>query len=264
MNCPTAQRRLFAADRPDAPPADVRRHLAECAACRAAARRLAQAERLLPRLPVPATAARADLLQKIMAPASVSSNGLIPLVRPGPLTPPTPPKERGQRKLAWAVAIAATLALFALGWSLWPKPQPHIPESPKEWPVAIQWRQQRDNLLAAPGAPRERVQGLDKLAAEVQEKARAVARDGDAAGLADAAKFYEELVREFLVKQAAALPIEDRALMRTVADRLGRDESDFRSAAAVSPHQETVAALNRLADVARDGSRDLSDRLRAA
>jgi hypothetical protein len=265
MNCDAACRRLLAAERPDRPAADVRRHLAACPACRAWARRLAEAEAGLARLPVPppAPAALEALLRRVHEePAPAGTNGLPPLVRPGPLTPPTPAKERALRKLAWAVAIAATLLVFALASWAWHARGPQKPPAPAPWQDLVDQQARRDHILAE-GTPRERVEKLAELAGDVQKRVRTLAKEGDAEHLAQEAAFYGELVRDNLPGSAAALPADERpAVLQPVADGLDRANSDFAQMAAAAAGPAS-ASLHDLERAARDGGVRLRELLHA-
>ena len=115
MNCDAARRLLLAEEHPERPSEDdVRRHLAACSSCRAWGRRLTLVERQVARLPVPPSSARPAFVRRFL-----ETGG--PVVRRVPLPWTTPPKERGLQKLSLAVAIAAVLAVFTLGWWTWPR-----------------------------------------------------------------------------------------------------------------------------------------------
>ena len=165
MNCDAARRRLLAAERPDRPPDDVRRHLAACPACRVWGRRLVLAEQQIPLLPVPASSAKDAFVRRFRGGRAGG-----PVVRRVPLPWPTPAKERGLRKLSLAVAIAAVLAVFTLGlWSWRPQGAAPHPAPVPTWIANI--RKDREQILAL-ATPRERVERLSDLAADLQERAR--------------------------------------------------------------------------------------------
>ena len=65
MNCKEILRVLLAAEHPDRPSADVRKHLSRCPSCRTWHRRLVRLERHIPQIPVPATDARERLLARL-------------------------------------------------------------------------------------------------------------------------------------------------------------------------------------------------------
>ena len=67
MNCKEIKYFLLGCENPDQPPADVKAHLAVCSGCQDWQNRLALIEMNVPFLPVPASAARAQLLRKILS-----------------------------------------------------------------------------------------------------------------------------------------------------------------------------------------------------
>ena len=125
MNCDAAQRRLLSGERPDLLAEDVRRHVDGCSPCRLLARRLAQAERQIALLPAPPSSAKAAFVRRFRRSAP-------PVVLHRPVPWSTPPKERGLRKLSLAVAIAAVLAVFAIGLGSLPR---HFEPPPRPAPA---------------------------------------------------------------------------------------------------------------------------------
>src|SRR5437868_664080 len=104
MSCEATRRHLLSAERPDRPPAVLRPHLADCPSCRDWLRNLTEVEARVPYLHVPPSdAAKARFLKQLREPLQMSE---MPRVV-APVLPFTPPKERGLRKLAVALALAA-------------------------------------------------------------------------------------------------------------------------------------------------------------
>src|SRR5262245_11069076 len=99
MNCDLLRSRLLASPHPERPPADLRAHLTACASCRQWQRRLVRLERQIPRLPVPPSRTKDEVVRRILT---------APRRTPATL-------ERGLQKLSLATALAAALALFAVG-----------------------------------------------------------------------------------------------------------------------------------------------------
>ncbi len=258
MNCDAARRRLLAEEQPDRPTDDdVRRHVAVCAACRALGRRLALVERQLPRLRVPASSAKSAFVRRFLRAGG-------PVVKRVPLPWTTPPRQRGLQKLSLAVAIAAVLAVFTLGWWTWPRVPAPAPHPAPAWVAEIY--KERDGIRALP-EPRDRVERLTALAAKLHDQARALTRDGDAANLARLAKVYRELVGGDLMDHARALPAAQRAdALGGARDELIRAESDFTRAAADASQagSSTAGPLQELARAARDGKQNLQTLLPAA
>ncbi len=258
MNCQTAQRRLLGSDRPDEPSAEVEGHLAACASCRAWQQRLAEVERLLPLLPVPASAARGELVQRVLSgplppPAEPAPTPpLLPLLS-RPSLPAAPPKERGLRKLAVAFALAAALGAFAVGWWAWPHEAPGL--LPALDPVALH-REERARLLREAGTPREQVKVLARMVREIHAEVREHAEDADR--LALAARVYAEVVGQDLLAYARQVPVAERAeALAEVADSLSGAESEMERRAAEAKSERQRAPLRELAASARDGDRRL-------
>jgi hypothetical protein len=110
MSCQRFRHTLLASERPDKPAAAEARHLAGCADCRAWLRRLVRLEQQISLVPVPPSAPPAALLAMLQsAPADA-------LVKPPVLFAPRPRREVGHQKLSLAIALAAALVLFVIGW----------------------------------------------------------------------------------------------------------------------------------------------------
>ena len=239
------------------PTTTSRRHLAACASCRALGRRLTLVERQIPRLPVPASSARSAFVRRFLR-----TGGPVVLHVPRPW--PTPVKERGLQKLSLAVAIAAVLAVFTLGWWSWPRVLAPTPHPDPSWIVQI--HKERDGIRALV-EPRERVERLTALTVKLRGQARALTRDGDAENLGRLAKVYRELIGGDLMDHARALPPAQCAIALVGArQELIDAESEFRRAAndASLAGASTTGPLQALADAARDGQRNIQALLPAA
>ncbi len=198
MNCPTIQQLLLMSDQPAQPAVEVRAHLAECAACRSLQRRLLAVEQQIPLLPVPASTRRDSFLQQVrqgnvLPEPTVSAAELW-------LTGYRPAKERGLLKLALSLALAASLLLFALGWWLWPH---HDGRTLTADPLVVR-QLDRNQRLAQARTPWERVEVLADLARGLHREAQQLAGKSNPEELRVVARFYREVVREDLVKEARA------------------------------------------------------------
>jgi hypothetical protein len=132
----------------------------------------------------------------------------------------TPPRERGLRKVSLAIAIAAGLAVFALG--LWALRQP--PQKPLD-PVTVM-RIERDRLLDQAPTPRTKVEALAKLVDRHSQDALNSARQDDAEKVQHLSHFYIELVRDDLPRYANELPPGQRGnVLIDVSKQLERTES---------------------------------------
>jgi hypothetical protein len=255
MNCDAAQRRLLAGERPDRPTDDVRRHLDGCPACRLLGRRLVQVERQIGLLPVPPSFAKDAFVRRFGRPVG-------PVVLHGPIPWPTPVKERGLRKLSLAVAIAAVLAVFAIG--LWSWPHHFEPLTPTAPTWLVQAHYQFDHAKAL-STPRERVEKLSALATDLQNQARAMTLAGKVEDLASLTTFYRDLVDDDLLAHARTLSAAERGVvLNDVANSLGHAESAFSRLAAEPGNSATAESLRRLALAAGDGGRHIRDLLKGA
>ncbi len=253
MNCDAAQRRLLSADRPDRPAEDVRRHLDGCPACRLLGGRLIQMERQIMLLPVPPSSAKEALLRRFRR--SVS-----PVVLHTSIPWPTPVKERGLRKLSVAVAIAAVLAVFAIG--LWSWPHHFEPPAPTYPASLVQAHYRFDHIKSLP-TPRERVEGFSTLATDLQNQARTMTLAGNVEDLASLTALYNDLVGDDLLADARALsPAERGVVLKDVADNLERAESKFSRLAAERTNAAAADSLHLLALAAGDGGRHIRDLLK--
>ena len=123
------------------------------------------------------------------------------MVKHLPLPWPKPVKERGLQKLSLAVAIAAVLAVFTIAWWSWPRlsAPPAPAHSEPSWVAQIHEKRDRIRALIE---PRERVEQLTVLAAELRGQAESLTYDGDAQGLASLANAYKELLGDDLLGPA--------------------------------------------------------------
>jgi hypothetical protein len=253
MNCDAAQRRLLSGERPDLPADDVRRHLDGCPACRLLSRRLIQIERQIELLPVPPSSAKDAFLHRFRRPTR-------PVVLYPSISWPTPVKERGLRKLSLAVAIAAVLAVFAIG--LWSWPHHFEPPAPAAPAWLVQARSQWGRATTLP-TPRERVEGLSALATDLQNRARTMTQAGEIEDLASLTTLYSDLVDDELLAHARTLsPSERGVTLKNVARNLEHAESDFSRWAAAPANAATAQSLHRLALAAGDGGRHIRDLLK--
>jgi hypothetical protein len=258
MSCDVTRRNLLNAERPDRPPAALRPHLAECPSCRDWLHNLTELEARVPLLPVPPSdAAKARLLKQLRETPLVPES----LRVVAPELPFTPPKERGLRKLAVALALAAAVVLFAVGLSLWPR-HPNAPQTvpgvAEKSPIdaVAQMQGVRDRGVAKARTPRERVEILAEFADNLLREARNPDALPSGERLEQLARVYEETVQEKLLKQARAIPPGvQRALLPRLAGDLGRTESEFSRLAAGAP--AAAVHLQRIAAAAKKGNQEL-------
>jgi hypothetical protein len=247
MNCSTLRRNRLAADLPSTLPPAEARHLAACPACNAWHARLVRLEQRLPALPVPACPVPADLLAQIRTPALRLAGRHRPSSRPRNL-------QGGRQKLALAFSLAASLAIFAVGWWAWPQLPPDRPV------VASNDAYQKKVYAQIVGvkSPAERAGRLADLADKWFAEARQ--KPDDPARLAVLAGDFDRLVHEDLilhVRQVA--PGDQQRLAADLRRRLGHVESEAArlSVEWQSRHVKAVASLQRIAASAREADKRL-------
>lgn len=247
MNCSTLRRNLLAADHPSQPAPPEEGHLATCPACSTWHGRLVRLELRLSALPVPACPVPMDLLAQIRTPSVRFPGGIRPAGHPRDL-------QGGRQKLALAFSLAASLAIFAVGWWAWPRLQPDRPIAA----VADTYQKQRDAKIARASTPAERAGALADLADDWLAEARLMPHDP--ARLAVLAGHFDRLVHEDLMHYVRQVsPGERRTLATNLVRRLGGVESEA-SRLAVEwryRHTNSVASLQRIAASAREADRRL-------
>jgi hypothetical protein len=255
MSCEATRRQLLNAERPDRPPPVLRTHLAECASCRYWLQNLTEVESRVPYLPVPPSeTAKERFLKQLREPPLVPESMRVV----APMLPFTPPKERGLRKLAFALTLAATVVFIAVGLSaLRNAGAPEVvPTGPTIAETRSRMREIRDQRVAKAQTPREKVEVLAEFADELLSSARSTDKKLSGDSLKLVAQLYEETVREKLLDQARAIPPgSQRSVLPQLANELGRIESEFSRLAAAAP--EAAVHLQKIAAAARDGDREL-------
>ena len=218
-------------------------------------RRLVQIERQIELLPVPPSSAKDAFVRRFHRPAR-------PVVLHPSIPWPTPVKERGLRKLSLAVAIAAVLAVFAIG--LWSWPHHFEPPAPAYPASLVQAHYRFDHIKSLP-TPRERVEGFSALATDLQNQAQAMTLAGKIEDLASLTTLYNDLVGDDLLAEARALsPAERGVVLNEVATNLEQAESGFSRLAASPANAATAESLHRLALAASDGGRHIRGLLKGA
>jgi hypothetical protein len=271
MKCSVLQRQLLELERPDHPPVELLTHLARCPACRAWQRHLLQLESEVRQLPVPASTTRDDFIRRLlvgtqheMPPVQALAPPDLPLPERGtlpirPLRTTLGRRERGVRKLALATGLAAGLLLFVLGWTallMPPKPSDtRQANKPAAVPDPLLEALVKHNLrLAATAKPRERVETLAALAAELHGEMRSLAHAENSTpeDLKALAALYAKAVRQGVLKQAARLPDDQRQqVLRPIADRLSREANEAEQLAA-EVGADRAEAIKSMAEAARD------------
>jgi len=254
VNCDLVHRRLLGLERPESPPADLREHLAGCPACRSWHEHLVALEREVPFLPVPAPERRTAFLRQLGDKAPV-------IARPRLFRPSLNSKrERGQRKVAIAVALAASLLILALGAWLWQPPLDNAMRQTVDGAVKspLQHRLEITVTWQEAKTARERVVVLDKLAETV--KAEALTQGTSTEEVRKKVRLYQEVIDRLTTQEAPLLLTElketDRKeLLQGIAGRLRAVRSEAEQLAL--ERKDLAGTLRELAFVAAEGERKL-------
>jgi hypothetical protein len=188
----------------------------------------------------------ADLLAHIRTPALRLAGRHRPASRPRNL-------QGGRQKLALAFSLAASLAIFAVGWWAWPQLPPARPVV-----LAEGYTRERDARIAKAATPAARAGALADLADEWFAEARQ--KPDDPARLAVLAGRFDRLVHEDLMRQVRLVaPGEQQRLAADLRRRLGHVESEAArlSVEWQSRHVKAVASLQRIAASAREADKRL-------
>jgi hypothetical protein len=250
MKCSTFQTFLLAIENPDRPPAEVQAHLAGCAACQEWQHQLLHVERHVRDLPVPRSAARGDLVRKVLAEPALPIPG-----RRGS-------KDRGLRKLSVAVSLAAALLLLALGLWVW-RHEPGRRPTAGQGPYALVGDLMKPTLSMAVGAtPINRIEALAQVAGGLHGETRLLARANAPEELRVLARLYDRVLREITGRHLNELPAaEHERVLPPIAGRLSWAELEAERLAKEVP-EASAGPLRDIAASARDADLGLCARLR--
>jgi hypothetical protein len=298
MKCKEFKYFLLGCENPDQPPADIKAHLASCSDCQDWQNRMALIEMNIPFLPVPASAARSELLQRILSqpPIAVSTTkeasgekGLRLEITPsssfdsrslvGPrLAAPTTRRKTGiitfframepsARRFAVG-GMAAAVLLVVFGWLV--IRTPHRPISAGDLAARrasdplVATILYRDIRLAESDSAVDRFRALADLADDFSSEVKSLAPLPEAKDvLDDLVRKYEKVVTAGLVGMAGELPGGERVqLLDEVGERLhkaGREVDELGEK--LGPHipKASRQSLKHLTDVALAGDKKLRD-----
>jgi hypothetical protein len=157
------------------------------------------------------------------------------------------------------LGVAAALLLIALGWlglQGWPDNTVRAPNRPVA-DALLASLVQRDLRLARAGTPGERIEILAAVAEDLHGETNALAHAGSEEELTALANLYEEVVRQGILKQAAALPPAERGrALVTIALRMAQTASRIEELAQELP-AEFAKPLHAIAATARAAHRQL-------
>jgi len=298
MKCKEFKFFLLGCENPDQPPADVKAHLASCSDCQDWQNRLALIEMNIPFLPVPETAARSELLRRILSQPAVAitrATGKFeemelrkektPLsivdsrTSIGPRQSPTSPR-RGFRVIAFLRTmepsarrfalggVAAAILLIVFGWLVIRTP-PRLTSSGdlvsrrgSDPLVATILR--RDIRLAEAETAADRFRALADLAEDFSGEVKSLAPVPEAKEvLDDLVTKYEKVVNKGLVEMAGDLPHGERIqLLNEVGERLhraGREVDELGDKLSSKIPKASRESLQRLTKIAHDADIKLRD-----
>jgi hypothetical protein len=203
---------------PHQPPAVVQAHLAECPACQELQRRLLQVERAVPCLPVPASLTQDEFLDRFRNEATIWEKVQL----------------RARNLKHWqltAAAVAASIMLFYLAYSLAPKDQPVANRGKQPAPDRLLTTLLDRNLkLTKDTSPKDQVVTLADLSEDLRNQSQPLAyygqgNDGKEA-LKDLAEWYGQAVRIGVARAGELPPPERRPVLGPIAEQLAKAGDD--------------------------------------
>jgi hypothetical protein len=253
MKCTVVQHRLLSITNPERVPANLRSHLAHCAACREWHNQLVLLERHVPLLPIPTSNGKAKLIRQLLRePIATPSRAAVS----SPRSANVPAIRRSHRRI---LGVAAALLVLALGWVgllRWLE----SPISPPRTPMTdalLASLVQRDLRLAQAATPGERIEILADVAEDLHGETNALAFTASEGELTALAKLYEEVVRQGILKQAEAIPLDDRQrTLDPISLRMAQAANRVEHLAQELP-AECAEPLQIIAAIARTAHRQL-------
>jgi hypothetical protein len=292
MNCQQCQRRLMSVEKPAFPDLPAQAHLAECLACRDFQQQLVLLENSVPRVPVPASKAKARLLQQIRsAPSPAASAAGSAQLRAGSTGCRKETDLRARLAGRWhevGFGLAAAVVLIACG--LWlgnwlsrttpaddvppPLAQNQEPEAVAKAPNPFKKGDKKnpfakgktlvaklmdcDLKLAQAQTPRQRIEALAELASLLHRETSELCRSAGPAELNKLAALYKQVIHDGMLPQARELPMGERMeILPAVTAQLAKAERDAVETARVTPG--SAAALQAIAAAAHDGDVQLRE-----
>ena len=275
MNCQLARNRILAVEEPGELPEELAQHLEVCDACRAWARLFAQMDQALLQLPVPLVegVGKTVVLERIRAGKPATAAPVLPQaelnhkpvngVKPMPvdLEDDLPKKKFKPGAFAaryWpAGLIAATLLIGVVAWLSLRGQKPQQP-TPQPGDPLLESVVRLNVELAKTQTPAERVDVLTKLADELNQEMRDIARaDGTGDNMQALEHMYRKVVLQGLIAQAKLIERSKReAILGRIADNLALAGKSADQSAAESP-EHSAARLRNAAEIAREGVKEI-------
>lgn len=252
MTCDALRNRLLAEPDPTRAPAELRPHLAGCAACREF---VARYESLAAN--IAALAAPNSELAKLAFVENLTSAGPIIKSVPGVAASAFSWKTA---LLVSAKPIAATAAAIAVGVGIWAVSGSRRPASEQAGPrhELLKNVVAKHAALARTGDARSRILPLADLATDLRTETRELMLAAPKDDLDSLAAMFESVVNDGLVKQAAKIdlmntpPSERKALLENAADKLAAAADDANALMQNAP-PHAKPALARIANTAARG-----------
>jgi hypothetical protein len=266
MTCDVIQNRLLALPDPGRPTADLRAHLADCAACRAVQAEAVRIERLVAAMPVPpADDRRTAFVDSLLADGPIiRSVPIIPSTRTGsgafrPVT-----KFLRRIDLRWAGGVAAAVVVVTGGVWLTTRPpavKADVAEKPRH--QLLDRTSKHVVALSAAVTPPDRLAVFADWSADLRAEAGGVYKVAPEEDMNSLAGQYEKVVARGVVEQARKLddrPIDagdrQKLLRRTIAT-LADTATEAEKLALTAP-AGARPALKRIADAAKNGRTSLT------
>ncbi|HEY8506066.1 MAG TPA: hypothetical protein VIL46_15880 [Gemmataceae bacterium] len=248
MNCTQTQRHLMTLEDVREASAAARAHLEGCAECREWLRALRLLDRALTGLPVPATlwGRREELLRRFRG-----------------VEPPPALEQHRRRNPFWArwaaTAAAAVLVVGLAAWLLRPGGETPVPPAAAAEPDPLLAElMERHVRLAVADTPRQRLEQLAGLAADLRQQGESLALVAPGEEMKLLADLYRDVVHQGMIAQAGQLAVRERqALLGRYARELGETSEAMARLAERGGPPHSVEPLGEIADAARQGSRRL-------
>ena len=261
MNCQAIQNQILNLPDPRELTSALREHVLTCSACQAWARQAALLESLLEHLPAPP--APGDKKGALIAELTQAEPVIRPLATPAARPAFGLAAVQFLRRNAGYVGGLAAAVLVAVGaYWLWPKPQqPEVVTAPTQKHPLLEKIVAGNTALARTNSTARKLEVLGGMADAISGETRGMARIAGGAELRQMAGWYDDVVKDGMLKQAANLPIDMRPeekdkLLNGLADKLKADADEAERLSREAP-QDAQLALQRMATTARAGEQSL-------
>lgn len=255
MNCQAVQSQILDLPDPRELPPALREHARACAGCREWATRAARLEALVAHLPAPV--APGEKKEELLAELASGRTPAVPAPHRGPAVAFL------QRNLSYVGGLAAAVLVAVVGYTLWPRsqPQPEVAKLTQKHPL-LEKIVAGNTTLARADSTRRRLEVLSGMADDIAADTRGMARIAGGAELRQMAGWYDDVVKEGMVRQADRLTVTDMPaaqkaeLLNGMADKLAAEAAAAEALAKDVP-QDAQPALARIAATARAGEQSL-------